>query len=910
MVNLSADRAIAKAKTHAKDGDIATARALLNAVQKAAPNNKLAKKLLSELPPEASVVQTSEPPEETRKQLLELYNQGELVEAVNLADEVLKEFPKSFLVWNICGAANFALGNLTLAHDSFEKVTQLNPIYPDGFNNLGTILKDQGNLKDAISSYQKAISLKPDYAKAHAHMIHQKAHVCDWSKTSDDMEKESLLGIETDAIAPFTMLPVEDAAEKHRLRSEHYAKSKYPQKRKHIKAVPKAKSERMKIGYFSADFHDHATMFLMSQVFALHDKDKFEVHVFSYGANKNDAMRKKLIENVEVFHDVRELSNPQIVEKARALKLDLAIDLKGYTRDTRLAAFAEGIAPVQMSFLGYPGTLGASFIDYIVADPIAIPKELQKHYSEQIMYLPNTYQPTDNTRHISDPRPSRQSVGLPETGFVFACFNNNYKISSREFDIWMRLLTKVEGSVLWLLRSNKWAEQNLKKEAEARSVSAERLIFAEKLPQADHLARQALADLFLDTFNVNAHTTTSDALWAGLPVLTKIGQGFAARVAGSLLAANGLSELITETEEEYEALALDLATNPNKMTALKSKLTANNKTHPLFDSELFTRHLEQGYEMAIQNHLEGNAPKTFYIPSKNQDITDAKPRSKPQPQTRPPARVAPSNQSSTDTSKSKQYFTITSGRSGSAWLASFLSSNLNIEAVHEPLGIEDFGEKMPDIRTMRTFNSHGNNGFVQAFWDRKFSHLPSHHYAETNHTLSKCGLVENLIRKDMQTDTTIIVLKRDIIKQCVSYLVRNDFGNITLAWQWYLHPSYAKKIIPPEPFMKMGGIGIPLWYCYEMLARQEYYVQKFANEISMHEVYLDDLVTKSGAKKLRAALGLQGKCKLPKPKNENKTKPSEQLVQHVTETVGKINVDIPQLVETCIKRGFSFDEVV
>ena len=877
MVNLTVDQAITKAKTHAKDGDIATARALLNAVLKAAPNNKIAKKLMSDLPPEASVAQTSEPPQGTRKQLLELYNQGKFVEAVNLADEVLKEFPKSFLVWNIYGAANKILGHLTLAHDSFEKVTQLNPNYPDGFNNLGYALKDQGNLKDAISSYQKAISLKPDYAEAHsnlgaalrdqgnlkdaissyqkaisfkpdyaeahnnlgtafqlhgnlkdaiasyqeaislkpdyalahnnlgaalkdqgnlkdaisyyqkaislkpdyaeahynlgnvlkdqgnlkdaiasyqkaislkpddaqahnnlgaalndqgnikdaiasyqkaislkpdyayahynlgkvlkdqgnlkdaiasyqktisfkpdfanahnnlgnalidqgylteaissyqkaislkpdyaqahAQMIHQKAHVCDWSKTSDDVKKESLLGIETDAIAPFTMLGLEDEPSKHQIRSELFSKSKYPQKRKGIRTTPKSQSERLKIGYFSADFHDHATMHLMSQVFALHDKDRFEVHVFSYGANTNDAMRKKLIENVDAFHDVRDLSDPQIVEKARALKLDLAIDLKGYTRDTRLAAFAEGIAPVQMSFLGFPGTLGASFIDYIVADPIVIPKELQKHYSEQIMYLPNTYQPTDNTRHISDPRPSRQSVGLPETGFVFACFNNNYKISPREFDIWMRLLTKVEGSVLWLLRSNKWAEQNLKKEAEARGVSAERLIFAERIPQADHLARQALADLFLDTFNYNAHTTTSDALWAGLPVLTKMGQGFAARVAGSLLAANGLPELITETEEEYEALALDLATNPKKLAALKSKLTANLKTHPLFDSELFTRHLEQGYEMAIQNHLEGNAPKTFYIPSENKDITDAKPRSKIEPQTRPPARV-------------------------------------------------------------------------------------------------------------------------------------------------------------------------------------------------------------------------------------------------------------------------------
>jgi len=256
-----------------------------------------------------------------------------------------------------------------------------------------------------------------------------------------------------------------------------------------------------------------------------------------------------------------------------------------------------------------------------------------------------------------------------------------------------------------------------------------------------------------------------------------------------------------------------------------------------------------------------------------------------------------------------KYFTITAGRTGSAWLTSFLSSNLNINAVHEPLGIDDFGVNMPDIRTMRSFNNYGNNDFVKEFWKRKFSNLPNATYAETNHTLCKCGLVENLLLNKLEGETILIVLKRNIVKQCVSYIVRHDFGNITLAWQWYLHPAYRKKIVNPEPFMKLGGIGVSLWYCYEMLARQEYYVQKFSDKFSMHQVTLEELTSDSGAQDFHNLLGLHGKCIVPSPKNENKAKPSEQLVQQVSDIVDKINVDMSELVEDTIKRGFSFDVV-
>ncbi|WP_412776528.1 hypothetical protein [Thalassospira lucentensis] len=252
------------------------------------------------------------------------------------------------------------------------------------------------------------------------------------------------------------------------------------------------------------------------------------------------------------------------------------------------------------------------------------------------------------------------------------------------------------------------------------------------------------------------------------------------------------------------------------------------------------------------------------------------------------------------------YFSITAGRTGSAWLTDFLSENLNIEAVHEPLGVNDFGEKMPDIRTMRNFNNFGNNDFVKDFWKRKFASIPNGTYAETNHTLSKCGLVENIVLNEREENTTLIVLKRNIVKQCVSYLVRNDFGNITLAWQWYLHPTYIKKLVNPQGFMKLGNASLPLWYCYEMAARQEYYRQKFSDKIKMIDLTLEEAITETGAKSFYSELGFDGDFVMPPPKNENKAKPSRQLVESVESVVGKIKVDMPQLVRDAIKNGFAF----
>ena len=256
----------------------------------------------------------------------------------------------------------------------------------------------------------------------------------------------------------------------------------------------------------------------------------------------------------------------------------------------------------------------------------------------------------------------------------------------------------------------------------------------------------------------------------------------------------------------------------------------------------------------------------------------------------------------------KNYFVITAGRTGSAWLADFLSENLKIEAIHEPLEIDDFGTRMPDIRTMRTFNNFGNNDFIKDFWQRKFKTIPDEGiYAETNHTLCKCGLVENVIANGRANFTTLIVLKRNIVKQCVSYLVRHDFGNITIPWQWYLHPSYSRKIINAQAFSQFGALGMPLWYCYEMAARQEYYRQKYADKIEMIEVFLDQAVHEEGAKSFLKDLGIAGDCIMPPQKNANKAKPSEEVMKQVSHIVDQINFDEAKVVREAIKGGFSFE---
>ncbi len=444
-------------------------------------------------------------------------------------------------------------------------------------------------------------------------MLHQRQHICDFTVGEQLKEASYRLGIETEAVTTFAALPWEDNPSYHLLRANRWSREKYTQSPRPLPARPKTRSERIKIGYFSADFHDHATMYLMAGVLRQHDRSAFETFAYSYGRSKSGEWRKRAENDVDHFFDVTDQSDRQIVDLVRSHALDIAIDLKGFTAYTRSQLFQYRLGPIQINFLGYPGTMGAEFIDYIIADPVVIPAEQRQFYSEKVVYLPHSYQPNDNERPISTSNTTRSDVGLPEDSFVFCCFNNNYKISPTEFDIWMRLLHKVDGSVLWLLRSNEWAERNLQNEAAARGIDPSRLVFAPKMPHSEHLARHKHADLFIDTFNYNAHTTASDALWAGLPVVTKQGKQFAARVAASLLKAVGLPELITETEEEYEELITELTEHPEKLAKIREKLKENRITNPLFDTARYTRNFERGLTQVYDLYLNSKEPEDIIV---------------------------------------------------------------------------------------------------------------------------------------------------------------------------------------------------------------------------------------------------------------------------------------------------------
>ena len=351
----------------------------------------------------------------------------------------------------------------------------------------------------------------------------------------------------------------------------------------------------------------------MAELFECHDKKKFKLIAFSFGPDKQDQWRKKVLLCFDQFVDVRLKSGQEISLLARKMEIDIAIDLKGFTQDCRPNIFAKGSAPIQVSYLGYPGTMAADYIDYLIADHTLIPEEKQHHYSEKIVYMPNSYQVNVSKRSVSETSLLRHELGLPNTGFVFCCFNNNYKITPPTFNGWMRILKSVEDSVLWLMESNNNTTKNLKKEAMKFGINEDRLVFAAYIPVEEHLNRIKQADLFIDTLPYNAHTTTSDALRMGLPVLTCIGHSFASRAAASLLNAVNLPELITTTEEEYESLAIELATDPEKLKIIKDKLVSNLPTAPLYNTSLFTRHLESAYSMMYDRYQRGLDPDHIYV---------------------------------------------------------------------------------------------------------------------------------------------------------------------------------------------------------------------------------------------------------------------------------------------------------
>jgi predicted O-linked N-acetylglucosamine transferase (SPINDLY family) len=438
--------------------------------------------------------------------------------------------------------------------------------------------------------------------------------ICSWSGLSESLEDifKKVMASEK-VVAPFSLLALNDDALLNKKCSEIYIQSRYPFNPVSEPILKRPQSQKIRVGYFSADFHNHATGYLMAELFELHDESQFELVGFSFGPMANDEMRQRLLKSFDQFIEVGGKSNVEIAELSRDLNIDIAVDLKGFTQDARTGIFSYRPAPIQVNYLGFPGTMGADYIDYIIADKTLIPLDAQSSYTEKVAYLPNSYQANDRKRLISDRQFTRAELGLPENACIFACFNNNYKITPLVFDSWVKILSLVEGSVLWLLADNPTAKNNLIKEATARGLDSCRLIFAERMPLPEHLARHRQADLFLDTLPYNAHTTCSDALWAGLPVLTLMGSTFPGRVGASLLKAIDLPELITNTQEEYEAMAIELAINPQKLRDIKLKLARNRLTTPLFDTPLFTKNLETIYTKMMERYQADLQPDHITI---------------------------------------------------------------------------------------------------------------------------------------------------------------------------------------------------------------------------------------------------------------------------------------------------------
>ena len=517
-------------------------------------------------------------------------------------DEALKINPNYPEALSNKGNSLFALKKYDEAIFFYNKAIAIKPSYAEAHHNRGNLYKELKNYELAAADYEKALIYKPDYEYVKGVLLGTRMHLCSWQNLQAEWDSiQERVKKSEKIITPFLALPICDSIEIQRKVAQIWVQDKHPYQDQVEFEVSPLEGRKIRIGYFSGDFHEHATMYLMAQLFEEHDKSKYEIIGFSFGPDKHDAMRIRALDALDQFHDVRDMTDVEVAQFSRDLGIDIAVDLKGFTQDSRLGIFSHRAAPIQVNYLGYPGTIGADFIDYIIADRTVIPERLKHLYSEEVAYLPNCYQVNDQKRAISDRRFSREEVGLPKNGFVFCCFNANYKITPATFDGWMRILLAVPDSVLWLFEDCSKSAENLRNEALNRGVEPLRLVFARHMQLPEHLARHQLADLFLDTLPCNAHTTTSDALWAGLPVLTCAGEAFASRVAASLLNAVGLPELITTSQDEYEKVAIEIATNPSKLIYLKSKLTDNIKSSPLFDTEGFTRDLENLYIWMLNN---------------------------------------------------------------------------------------------------------------------------------------------------------------------------------------------------------------------------------------------------------------------------------------------------------------------
>ena len=566
--------------------------------------------------------------------LLDLKN-NKFEESINKF-KLATKFNKSFFqaYYNL-GIAQNHLGNLFDAQNSYLEAIKINKNYIQAYNNLGSILIKTKKPKEAIKVLEEAVKIKSDYIEAITNLgvanlelkqfenaliyfnnalaidpfyvkaLSQKLYlmrkICDWS---EDELLEKNLNIINDSkidVTPWQLLSLDDNPKNELLRAKKYGEQFIFKQFKSI-----FRNSKIKLAYFTSDFYEHAGMINMEGIFKYHNKDKFEIYAFDYGNFHDDNTHKKIKKYFDYFFYINQMNDDEVIKIIQENKIDIAIHRNGYSQNARNTLFAKKFAPLQISFLGYPGSMGVKFIDYIVADKVVIPKENSKFFSEKIIYLPNSYYPTDNERKISKQNYKKIDLNINKEAFVFGSFNNSYKISPKEFSIWMNLLEKINNSYLILLINDDITKKNLTREIINYNQDPNRVKFLNFIDNDEHLARHGLIDLYLDTFNYNGHTSSVDALYAGVPVVTKIGKSFTSRVCASILNAINMPELIVNNEKDYFNLIFEIATNDEKFKKLRKKLRANLETTPLFDTQKYVKNLEKGFELVLGEKIKND----------------------------------------------------------------------------------------------------------------------------------------------------------------------------------------------------------------------------------------------------------------------------------------------------------------
>lgn len=548
-------------------------------------------------------------------------NRGDLLQQLGRGLEALESYERAITLAPNYAAAHYNRGNALGLMGRFEEAISshtsaisIDPQYAQAYMNRGNAQNELGQLVQAVESFDRALSLAPDIPYLLGTRLHVNMQMCDWRHYQERLAT-LLAAIKNNepASLPFPLLALTADPAIQQRAAQTWIRTAHPAPKQTLPFAKRAAKDRLRIGYFSADFRQHPVAQLIAGLFEVHDRTQFEVYAFSSGPDTGDEMRLRLEQGFEHFIDVKAETDAQVITCARALELDIAVDLSGLTTGCRPSVFAARVAPLQINYLGHPGTMGAHYMDYILADTTIITPESEPYFSEKVIFLPHSYQPNDRRRTVSSHAFTRTELGLPTDAFVFCCFNNNFKITPETFDHWMSILRAVPGSVLWLLKASSQTEENLRREATHRGVNADRLFFAPKLPVDQHLARQRCADLFLDSLPYNAHTTTSDALWVGLPVLTCMGEAFASRVAASLLRAMDLPELVTTDGLAFEARAIELATDQAQLKDLRVRLAVNRMQAPLFDIERSARSIERAYQLVHARRLAGQPPAALHI---------------------------------------------------------------------------------------------------------------------------------------------------------------------------------------------------------------------------------------------------------------------------------------------------------